>query len=279
VVFPDEKTYNDYIVSGGTLDLDDWRRDNVNQLVKRLNDGIHEANPWVKFSISPFGIYRAGINRSLEIDNRQKFLYFLSSNKGHEEGMPAPIAGFDQYSQIYCDPKKWMQEGWVDVLIPQLYWRIDPPAQSYPILLDWWVATPQNPHLRHVYAGNYLTRIDIDGWPWYEIRAQVRPFFCFSVHAIKTRLHIYYRLTFLENLPTKIVDLGEMFNLVLKCSGMILEALLANSRPLYTHFQLSNLFIPGFLMKHTPRLKICFQLFTKLLQAFQSMYQWKRQML
>lgn len=110
---------------------------------------------------------------------------------GHPNGMPAPIAGnsgrcnrrfkilkkyftgFDQFSQIYCDPKLWLQQGWVDMLQPQLYWRIDPPAQSYPILLNWWVGANQNPLVRYVMAGNYLTRVDSDGWPLVEIENQV----------------------------------------------------------------------------------------------------------
>jgi len=114
---------------------------------------IHEAKPWVKYSVSPFGIFRAG----------------------HPEGMPPPIAGFDQYSQIYCDAKLWLQQGWLDILQPQLYWRIDPPAQSYPVLLDWWVADTQNLKGRHVFAGNYLTRVEIPehDWPLDEIRRQV----------------------------------------------------------------------------------------------------------
>jgi len=153
LAFPDNATYAEYQNSGGNLGRDDWRRDNVNKLVERLNIGLHEVKPWIKFSISPFGIYRPG----------------------HPEGMPPPIVGLDQYSAIYCDPKKWMIEGWVDILQPQLYWKIDPPAQSYPTLLAWFVASPQNPRGRHVYAGNYLSQIDPTGGNWdvYEIHRQV----------------------------------------------------------------------------------------------------------
>ncbi|KAG4076869.1 hypothetical protein HA402_006579 [Bradysia odoriphaga] len=149
--FPDDNTFAAYRASGGTMAKDDWRRNNVNTLVRRLNTEIHAIKPWVKFSVSPFGIYRPG----------------------HPDGMPPPIAGFDQFSQIFCDPKLWMQQGWVDMIQPQLYWRIDPPAQSYPLLLNWWVAASQNPLVRPVMAGNYLTRVDTDAWPLDEIRRQV----------------------------------------------------------------------------------------------------------
>lgn len=73
-----------------------------------------------------------------------------------------------------------MQQGWVDMLQPQLYWRIDPPAQSYPVLLNWWVGATQNPLVRAVMAGNYLTRVDTDAWPLDEIRRQVQCFSLFS---------------------------------------------------------------------------------------------------
>lgn len=66
-----------------------------------------------------------------------------------------------------------MQQGWVDMLQPQLYWKIDPPAQSYPTLLNWWVGANQNPLVRPVMAGNYLTRVESDGWPLDEFRRQV----------------------------------------------------------------------------------------------------------
>jgi uncharacterized lipoprotein YddW (UPF0748 family) len=80
VEFPDSETYNAYLSSGGSMPLDDWRRDNVNKLVERLNAGIHAVKPWASFSISPFGIYRAG----------------------HPEGMPPPIAGNTYIHMILC---------------------------------------------------------------------------------------------------------------------------------------------------------------------------------
>lgn len=83
------------------------------------------------------------------------------------------IIGFDQYTEIFVDAKLWLQQGWVDILQPQLYWKIDPPAQSYPILLDWWVGDTQNLKGRHVIAGNYLSRVETDDWPLDEIRRQV----------------------------------------------------------------------------------------------------------
>jgi uncharacterized lipoprotein YddW (UPF0748 family) len=86
--------------------------------------------------------------------------------------MPSPIAGLDPYSQLYADSKLWLQSGWVDFFAPQLYWAIDPPAQSYPVLLDWWLNA--NSANRHIYAANGVYKIaDSNNWPVSEIENQV----------------------------------------------------------------------------------------------------------
>ncbi|MCS6793329.1 MAG: family 10 glycosylhydrolase [Oscillatoriaceae bacterium SKW80] len=145
IEFPDSKTYNAYRAAGGTLSLADWRRDNVNRLIQRIYQGIRAEKPNVKFGISPFGIYRPG--------------------------QPPGIVGLDQYNALYADAKKWLEEGWVDYMAPQLYWRIDPPQQSYPVLLNWW--TQNNPKGRHIYAGNYLSKLDGGNWSLAEFQRQV----------------------------------------------------------------------------------------------------------
>lgn len=143
--FPDDKTYQAYRTGGGTLQLADWRRENVNQLVQRLAAGIRAEKPYVKFGISPFGIYRPG--------------------------QPAQIQGLDAYASLYADSLKWLQQGWVDYLAPQLYWRIDPPAQSYPVLLQWWA--DNNPKQRHLYIGNNVAQLDGKAWELSEIERQI----------------------------------------------------------------------------------------------------------
>ncbi len=143
--FPDQTTYDAYRQGGGTMIRNDWRRDNVNQMVKRLFQGIKAAKPHVRFGISPFGIYRPD--------------------------QPPGIRGLDQYDQLYADPKKWLAEGWVDYIAPQLYWRIDPIAQSYRQLLNWWL--DQNPQMRHVYVGNNITRLENKVWQAEEFDRQI----------------------------------------------------------------------------------------------------------
>ena len=129
-------------------DRGDWRRENVNRLVERLHREIHEAKPWVKFGISPFGIWRPG--------------------------HPESIQGFDQYGKLYADARKWLNEGWVDYFTPQLYWPIDQKPQSYPVLLEWWRG--ENKQNRHLWPGNYTSRVaGADGkkWPADEIVKQI----------------------------------------------------------------------------------------------------------
>jgi hypothetical protein len=96
-------------------------------LVEELHAGIHKAKPWVRFGISPFGIWRPGY--------------------------PASVRGFDAYEKLYADARKWLREGWVDYFTPQLYWPTTKVGQAYPVLLDWWAS--ENVMQRHLWPGNY----------------------------------------------------------------------------------------------------------------------------
>jgi len=149
IEFPDDPSWQKYQQSGGTLSRDDWRRENVNMFVHRLYMEIKAAKPWVKLGISPFGIWRPGY--------------------------PAQIRGLDQYSRLYADARKWLQEGWVDYFTPQLYWPIAQTPQSYPVLLMWW--SEQNTKTRNLWPGIYTSRVG-DGsataWPADEIVWQIK---------------------------------------------------------------------------------------------------------
>ena len=119
--FPDDKTWTVYKNSGGTLSRADWRRGNVNKFIKRIHDEIKAEKSYVKFGISPFGIWKPGF--------------------------PADVTGTSQYDELYADAKLWLNEGWCDYFSPQLYWKEGGP-QSYSSLLNWWKSeTPKNVHL------------------------------------------------------------------------------------------------------------------------------------
>ena len=129
LAFPDDATYARY---GGGMARDDWRRANVDRFVERLYREAHAIKPTIKVGISPFGIWRPG--------------------------NPPGVQGLDAFASIYADSRKWLQQGWVDYLAPQLYWAISAPQQSYPALLDWWIA--QNTMGRHVWPGLAAYRVN-----------------------------------------------------------------------------------------------------------------------
>jgi uncharacterized lipoprotein YddW (UPF0748 family) len=130
--FPDSATYAAYRRGGGTLERDDWRRDNVDRFVRDMYRTVRGANRrHVKVGISPFGIWRPGF--------------------------PEQICCFDPYVQLYADSRKWLENGWLDYFSPQLYWTVDTVPRSYPVLLRWWVE--QNRHQRHVWPGLYTSRV------------------------------------------------------------------------------------------------------------------------
>ena len=122
--FPDDASWQKYRARG-KLSREDWRRENVNAFIQQVYSSIKMRKPWVKFGISPFGIWRPGY--------------------------PPQIRGYDAYDKLYADSRKWLQNGWLDYFAPQLYWQISPPEQSYPVLLKWWVG--QNPKKRLVWPG------------------------------------------------------------------------------------------------------------------------------
>lgn len=148
IPFPDSSSYARYVTAGGTLARDDWRRENVDRLVKELHDGIHAVKPWVKFGVSPFGIWRPGF--------------------------PWQIRGFDAHNELYADARKWLREGWVDYFSPQLYWTVGSIPQSYPVLLRWW--SQQNMFGRHIWPGNFTSKVgeaSRTAWTTPEIERQV----------------------------------------------------------------------------------------------------------
>ena len=146
--FPDTNAWRAYQQSGGALSRADWRRQQVNHLVESIYVNVHQIKPWVKFGISPFGI-------------------------GRPDRLPPGIAGFSQYDKLYADVELWMQNGWLDYLVPQLYWPINQTAQAFPVLNNYWHS--QNPLQRPIWPGLYTSKIDNSeaSWQSEEILKQV----------------------------------------------------------------------------------------------------------
>jgi len=129
--FPD---YTSYKRSGTTLSKEDWRRSNVDSIIKALNTVIKEEKPYCKFGISPFGVWR---------------------NKDTDPEGSNTKAGQTNYDDLYADILLWLEEGWVDYVAPQLYWEIGHKLADYQELINWWSL---HSYGRHIYIGHGIYR-------------------------------------------------------------------------------------------------------------------------
>ena len=112
---PDTKTFEKY--PRGFEDIRNWRRNNVNLAIKAISETIKECKPDVQFGISPFGVWR---------------------NASVDSTGSATTAGITNYDDLYADIRLWIREGWIDYVLPQLYWEIGKKAADYEVLAHWW---------------------------------------------------------------------------------------------------------------------------------------------
>ncbi|MGW3469313.1 glycoside hydrolase family 10 protein [Saccharopolyspora sp. NPDC000995] len=136
---PDEKTFAEH--GKDFADIADWRRHNVDQLVSGLDARVHRAKPDAAFGVSPFGIWRNAASDPAGSDTK----------------------GLESYSAIYADSRKWVREGWVDYIAPQVYWQIGHPAADYAALIPWWSKTVSGTGV-DLYIGQAAYRVGREGW-------------------------------------------------------------------------------------------------------------------
>ncbi|MFI5494092.1 glycoside hydrolase family 10 protein [Actinoplanes sp. NPDC051859] len=117
-----------------------WRRQNVNTMVQEMSVRIKQLKPWVKFGISPFGIWR---------------------NRGSDKA-GSDSRGLESYDAIYADTRTWVREGWLDYVVPQLYWTIGFDKADYAKLLPWWSALVKGTGV-HLYIGQADYRVGESG--------------------------------------------------------------------------------------------------------------------
>ena len=110
--FNDDLTFANH--NRGFTNRADWRRDNINLLIQAVSANIKAIKPWVEFGVSPSGIWR----------------------NGGAEG--SATTGLQHYVSLYADSRKWLQQGWIDYLCPQVYWYINQPGSDYKVLIPWW---------------------------------------------------------------------------------------------------------------------------------------------
>ena len=112
---PDTKTFAKY--PRGFTDIAEWRRNNVNLAIQDIHRTIRECHKSVEFGISPFGVWR---------------------NASVDPTGSATTAGITNYDDLYADIRLWIREGWIDYVLPQLYWEIGKKAADYQVLAHWW---------------------------------------------------------------------------------------------------------------------------------------------
>jgi uncharacterized lipoprotein YddW (UPF0748 family) len=129
--FPDQQSYLKY---GNGMNKENWRRSNCDSIIKQLYEVIRRTNPRVKFGISPFGIWR---------------------NKSQDPMGSDTKGGQTNYDDLYADILLWLEKGWIDYVVPQLYWERGHKLADYDTLLEWW---NQHTYGRQMYIGHGLYR-------------------------------------------------------------------------------------------------------------------------
>ncbi len=142
----DQQTFAKY--GNGFADINDWRRNNVNLLVKMLADSVHQHNPRIKFGMSPSGVW---------------------ANK-YQNPEGSDTHGGDSYYELYADSKKWVKEGWVDYINPQLYRPLNDRLVSFNVMVNWW---SEHTYGRHLYIGQAPYRIIENKLPGFKVPSQL----------------------------------------------------------------------------------------------------------
>ena len=136
VEFPDDQTFHNYPGEFPAGQKEEWRRNNVDLIVKQLHDSIKAIKPWVQFGISPFGVWR---------------------NTDKDPLGSKTKAGQTNYDDLYADILKWEYNQWIDYVVPQVYWEIGKEVADYKIIADWWSGHAYGTQL---FIGHGLYKLD-----------------------------------------------------------------------------------------------------------------------
>ncbi|MDR0412839.1 MAG: family 10 glycosylhydrolase [Dysgonamonadaceae bacterium] len=137
LAFPDDGSFHQYAGAQGFRpdQRDDWRRENVNRLIRQIKQTVVQEKPYVRFGVSPFGIYR--------------------NRKSTPDGTGSNTSGLQNYDDLYADVKQWVEKEWIDYNIPQIYWETGHRAADYETLINWW---NRNNYGAHLYIGQDIAR-------------------------------------------------------------------------------------------------------------------------
>jgi uncharacterized lipoprotein YddW (UPF0748 family) len=165
--FPDDRTWRTYGKAKGWTDRDAWRRANIDDFVQSLYKSVKAIRPSALVGISPFGIWRPG--------------------------SPRGVTGLDAFTEIYADSKRWLGEGWLDYVAPQLYWQISGVEDRFRALDAWWRS--ENPQRRYVWPALYTSHVyGGAAWPMDEIRQQVDAIRESRIGTSDVPGHVHFRL-------------------------------------------------------------------------------------
>ena len=169
IQFADGKTWKKYGRAQGWSDRDAWRRANIDDFVRTLYQRVKAIKPTVLVGISPFGIWRSGT--------------------------PSGVTGLDAYSEIYADSRRWLAEGWIDYVAPQLYWEVNGEQNRFRALDAWWRS--ENPRGRYIWPGLYTSHVfgGADAWPDTEIKTQIATIRASRAGTTDAPGHVHFRLS------------------------------------------------------------------------------------
>ena len=169
IQFADGKTWRKYGAQQGWSDRDAWRRANIDDFVRQLYQQVKATKPATLVGISPFGIWRSGT--------------------------PSGVTGLDAYSEIYADARRWLSEGWIDYIAPQLYWEVNGEQNRFRALDAWWRG--ENPRGRYIWPGLYTSHVfgGADAWPDTEIKTQIATIRASREGTTDVPGHVHFRLS------------------------------------------------------------------------------------
>lgn len=170
ISFADGRSWKRYGAVRGLTDRDAWRRSNIDDFVRALYTSVKAIKPSMAVGISPFGIWRPG--------------------------SPSGITGLDAFGELYADSRRWLEQGWVDYLVPQLYWEVNGAQDRFRVLDAWW--RTENPQRRYVWPGLYTSRVfggGFDTWPTQEIKTQITTIRDARVGSADAPGHVHFRLS------------------------------------------------------------------------------------
>jgi uncharacterized lipoprotein YddW (UPF0748 family) len=168
IPFPDDRTWKKYGRAAGFTDRDSWRRANIDDFVKKLYTEVKAIKPTMLVGISPFGIWRPG--------------------------SPPGVTGLDSYAEIYADSRRWLREGWLDYIAPQIYWQVGGEQDRFRLLDAWWRS--ENPQGRYIFPGLYTSHVwgGSDPWPMDAIQTQITTLRNARVGNTDVVGHVHFRL-------------------------------------------------------------------------------------